>query len=213
VINRTFPYVEAMGTDEDVSWVAWGLKDVLALERLEPSDGNVSRYYIYSEDFGLYDIPRRLNESINEITMSRLLEADYVEVSGYIFLVSSGPNTLHRIFCVRDLVAVFSIETIVENVEVFIEEANYTVSGQEAVELVLNMSAYDSGYRIEAVTSSSGRLENGTVINEMVWRVGIYVTPPERLGGTIIHGIVDVHTGKIYDVYPIGWITHVTPAG
>jgi len=145
--------------------------------------------------------------------MSRLLEADYVEVSGYSFLVSSGPNTLHRIFCILDLEAVYSVGTSGNDTEVFIEEANYTVSGREAVEIVLNMSAYDSGYRIEAVTSSSGRLENGTVINEMVWRVGIYVTPPDRLGGTIIHGLVDVHTGKVYDVYLIGWLTSVTPAG
>ena len=97
--------------------------------------------------------------------------------------------------------------------QVFIEEANYTISGQEAVDKVLNTSGYEVGYRITAVTSSSGELENGTVINEMVWLVGIYVTPPDRLGGTILHGIVDVHTGKVYEVSLIGWITSVTPAG
>lgn len=97
--------------------------------------------------------------------------------------------------------------------QVFIEEANYTVSGQEAVDKVLNMSGYEVTYRIRAVTSSSGELENGTVINEMVWLVGIYVTPPERLGGRILHGIVDAQTGKVYKVSFIEWITSVTPAG
>ena len=212
VINRTFPYIKQW-IDEGTSWVDWGLKDVLALERLEPSDDNVSRYYIYSEDFGLYDIPGKLNESINGITMSDLLLADYVEVSGYSFLVSSGPTTLHRIFCILDLEAVFPIETTVNDVKVIIEEADYNVSGREAVDKVLNMSGYDYGYRIWAVTSSSGKLENGTVINEMVWLVDIYVTPANRMGGTIVHGIVDVHTGKVYDMYLIGWISSGTPAG
>jgi hypothetical protein len=145
--------------------------------------------------------------------MSDLLLADYVEVSGYSFLVSSGPNTLHRIFCILGLEAVFSIETTVNDVKVIIEEADYNVSGREAVERVLNMSGYDYGYRIWAVTSSSGKQENGTVINEMVWLVDIYVTPANRMGGTIVHGIVDVHTGKVYDMYLIGWSISVTPTG
>ena len=97
------------------------------------------------------------------------------------------------------------------SVEVYIEEANYTVSGQEAVDNVLKLSGYEVGYRIRAVTSSSGEMENGTVINEMVWLVGIYVTPPDRMVGTILHGIVDVHTGKVYEVSFIAWIS--TPAG
>ena len=212
VINRSFPYIYETSVSQGTASSQLGLKGFLALERLDPSDDNVSLYYIYSEDFGLYDIPRRFNESISGITMSDLLLVDYVEVSGYSFLVSSGPTTLYRIFCILDLEAFFTI-TSGNDVEVYIEEANYTVSGQEAVDKVLNMSGYEVSYRIRAVTSSSGKLENGTVINEMVWLVGIYVTPPERSGGRILHGIVDVHTGKVYEVSFIEWISSTTPAG
>ncbi len=211
VINRSFPYIAETSVSQGTASSQLGLKGFLVLERLVPSDGNVSLYYIYSEDFGLYDIPRRLNESIIGITMSDLLLADYVEVSGYSFIVSSGSD-LYRIFCILDLEAFFTI-TSGNNVEVYIEEANYTVSGQEAVDKVLNMSGYEVSYRIRAVTSSSGELENGTVIDEMVWLVGIYVTPPDRLGGAILHGIVDVHTGKVYEVSYIDWISSFTPAG
>ncbi len=211
VINRSFPYIAETSVSQGTASSQLWLKGVLVLERLVPSDGNVSLYYIYSEDFGLYDIPRRLNESISGITMSDLLLADYVEVSGYSFIVSSGSD-LYRIFCILDLEAFFTI-TSGNNVEVYIEEANYTVSGQEAVDKVLNMSGYEVSYRIRAVTSSSGELENGTVINEIVWLVGIYVTPPERLGGRILHGIVDVHTGKVYEVSFIAWISSFTSAG
>ncbi len=108
VINRTFPYVEETGSDEDTSWVVSGLKDVLALDITGPYDARFSPIlYLYSEDFGLYDVPRRLNESISGITMSDLLLADSVDVSGYYFVVSSRRN-LYRIFCILDLEVVFS---------------------------------------------------------------------------------------------------------
>jgi hypothetical protein len=209
VVNSTFPYIKETRSSGDVSVIVIDSKDFLTLETLNQSD-EISRYYIYSESFGLYDVPSRLNESISGIPMSDLLLADYVEVYGYTFIVTYRAE-LYHIFHILDLEAVFSEGATSNKVDVFIEEANYTVSGQEAVDKVLNFSGYELGYRIRAVTSSSGEMENGTVINEMVWLVGIYVTPPERLGGTILHGIVDVHTGKVYEVSFIAWIS--TPAG
>jgi hypothetical protein len=206
VINRSFPYIaETSYPSSDTASTEIGLKGFLALERLEPSDDNVSRYFIYSEVFGLYDVPRRLNESISGITMSDLLLADYVEVSGYSFLVSSGPTTLHRIFCILDLEAVYSVGATRPEVGVFIEEANYTVSGQEAVDIVLDMRNFEKIYKIEAFPSSRMRLGNGTRIDKRVWWLNIFVSPPEGIGGNIFNAFVDVNTGEVYDLYMVHW--------
>jgi hypothetical protein len=93
----------------------------------------------------------------------------------------------------------------VNDVKVNIEEADYNVSGREAVDIVLNMRNFEKIYRIEAFPSSRMRLGNGTRIDKRVWWLNIFVSPPEGIGGNIFNAFVDVNTGEVYDLYMVHW--------
>jgi hypothetical protein len=207
VINRSFPYIEETGTSGDTTWVAIGLKEVLGLITSEILDDGVSRFILYSESFGLFDIPAKMNNSVDGRPVSKLIDADYVEVSGYRFDVSSG-RTRYSIFCIKNVIElVYSIETSRGNVDVVIDEADYPVSGRDAIDLVLDMMDSRKIFKIETFSKSSGRLLNGTKISKKVWWVHVYVTPPERLSGSFFEAFVDVNTGEVYELHMISWAT------
>ncbi len=62
----------------------------------------ISKFYLYSEDFGLYEYPDRLNTTIEGTPLSHLMAADYVDVSGYRFDVK-GTGNLYHIFCITEI--------------------------------------------------------------------------------------------------------------
>ena len=207
VINGSFPYIrETSVSSPDTAWATIGDLDFLAL-KLKKAIRGKDIMYLYSESFGLYNILSKNNESIDGYTISRLTAASYVEVHGYRFVVYSGGEK-YFIFCIKNIDAVVdSIETSVGVLDVVIKESNYNVSGLDAIEAVLQMRYFEKIYRIEARTRSGGELENGTMIDAKVWLLSIFVSPPKGLSGSIVRALVDVNTGKVYDITMWTWVT------
>lgn len=97
-----FPDIVETKYHDDVVSIAINHKDVLVFDVLDPDSGYVTtRYYLFSEEFGLHVIPMDEETEIGGVNVYEAYEAELIEVEGYAFDIIARTGTRYTLLNVN----------------------------------------------------------------------------------------------------------------